>query len=214
MKGEFIVLRRLRGGDVDLIATLYGTPGKVTLVLKEGFLNTNKLFGIFEPFNYVQIDYSQVGNVILPNDVVRLERFSLFSLDYKRYIYMSNLSSFTLRYLNYYDEAIFHLLLKYLSKKPKNVDVTLLKFKLDFLKVYGILPKFLIREDIKMKKVRIDLATGEITNRGDYELEGYIANFLKKLLKVKNIERLNLTRRDIKKANEFIKEYLKIHLKV
>ena len=213
MKGEFIVLRRLRGGDVDLIATLYGTAGKVTLFLKEGYLNTNKLFGIFELFNYVEIDYSQAGNIIVPNDVIRVERLSLLALNYKRYIYMSSLSLFALQFLNYYDENLFKLLLNYLPKKPKNTDVMLLKFKLEFLKAYGILPKFLAQQSPKVKKVKIDLSTGEITNNGNYELEGYIAEFLRKLLKVKNPERLNLTRRDIKKAEDFIKEYLKFHIK-
>ncbi len=213
MKGEFIVLRRLRGGDVDLIATLYGTAGKVTLFLKEGYLNTNKLFGIFELFNYVEIDYSQAGNIIVPNDVIRVERLSLLALNYKRYIYMSSLSLFALQFLNYYDENLFKLLLNYLLKKPKNTDVMLLKFKLEFLKAYGILPKFLAQQSPKVKKVKIDLSTGEITNNGNYELEGYIVEFLRKLLKVKNPERLNLTRRDIKKAEDFIKEYLKFHIK-
>lgn len=213
MKGEFIVLKRLRGGDVDLIATLYGTAGKVALFLKEGYLNTNKLFGIFELFNYVEIDYSQTGNIIVPNDVVKVERLSLLALEYRRYLYMSNLSLFALQYMNYYDEALFNLLLSYLSKKPKNAEISLLKFKLEFLKAYGILPKFLIQQRPKTKKVKIDLSTGEISDKGNYEIEGYITEFLRKLLKVKNSERLNLTRRDIKKAEDFIKAYLKIHIK-
>jgi len=213
MKGEFIVLKRLRGGDVDLIGTLYGTAGKVTLFLKEGYLNTNRLFGVFEPFNYVEIDYSQVGNIIVPNDVIRVERFSLFALNYKQYLYMSSLSSFALQYFNYYDENLFELLLSYLIKKPRNSEVILLKFKLDFLKAYGILPKFLSQETPKAKKVKIDLSTGEIKSDGQYELEEYIVEFLKKLLEAKNPDRLNLTRRDIKKAEDFLREYLKFHLK-
>ena len=213
MKGSFIVLKRLRGGDVDLVATLYGTAGKVTLFLKEGYLNTNRLFGIFEPFNYVEIDYSQTGNIIVPNDVVKVERLSLLALNYKRYIYMSSLSLFALQYMNYYDEALFNLLLSYLPKKPRNTEISILKFKLDFLKAYGILPKFLTQEKPKVKKVKIDLSTGEISDKGDYELEGYLVEFLRKLLKIKNPERLNLTRRDIKKAEDFIREYLKFHIK-
>ncbi len=213
MKGSFIVLRRIRGGDVDLVATLYGTAGKVTLFLKEGYLNTNKLFGIFEPFNYVEIDYSQTGNIILPNDVVKVERLSLLALNYKRYLYMSSLSLFALQYMNYYDETLFNLLLSYLPKKPRNIEVNLLKFKLEFLKTYGILPKFLAQESPKTKKVKIALSTGEISDKGDYELERYLIEFLRKLLKIKNPERLNLTRRDIKKAEDFIREYLKFHTK-
>jgi len=214
MKGEFIVLKRLRGGDVDLVGTLYGTAGKVTLFLKEGYLNTNRLFGIFEPFNYVEIDYSQAGNIIVPNDVMRVERFSLFALNYKQYLYMSSLSLFALQYFNYYDENLFELLLSYLIKKPRNSEVILLKFKLDFLKAYGILPKFLSQETPKTKKVKIDLSTGEIKSEGEYEIDKYIVEFLKKLLEAKNPDRLNLTRRDIKKAEDFLREYLKFHLKV
>jgi len=213
MKGEFLVLKRLRGGDVDLIGTLYGTAGKVTLFLKEGYLNTNKLFGIFEPFNYVEIDYSQVGSIIVPNDVIKVERLSLFALNYEQYLYMSSLSSFALQYFNYYDENLFKLLFSYLLKKPRNSDVMLLKFKLDFLKAYGILPKFLSQEPPKAKKVKIDLSTGEIKSEGQYELEEYIVKFLRKLLEAKNPDRLNLTRRDIKKAQDFLREYLKFHLK-
>ena len=213
MKGEFVVLKRLRGGDTDLIAILYGTAGRITLLLKDGLLNTNRLFGVFEPFNYVKLDFSQSGNLILPNDVSAVDRFSLLATSYTRYMYMSSLSLFMLRYVNFYDENIFKLLLTYLVKKTKNPEITLLKFKLEFLKVYGILPKFLNQGRLKEKKVKVELSTGKVKDEGDYEIETYIVDFMRKLLKVKNPERLNLTRRDIKKAENFLREYLNYHLK-
>ncbi len=213
MKGTFIVLRRLRGGDADLLATLYGTPGKVSLLLRDGFLNSNPFFGIFEPFNYVEIDYTQIGSLLVPNDVMSVERISLLARSYKRYLYMSGISLFIIKYVNYYDEAIFRLILKYLTKEVKNPEVNLIKFKLDFLKAYGILPKFLNKGSIKGERVRIKLSTGDIREDGEYEMEGYLAEFLRKLFRMKNPERLNLTRKDVRKTEEFLKEYLKFHLK-
>ncbi len=207
MKGKFIVLRRVRGGDTDLVATLYGTPGKVTLFVKEGFLNDNKFFGIFEPFNYVVLDYYQRGNVIFPNDIKGVRRFSYLSRDFKRYMIMSKVSLFFIKYVHYYDEDVFRLILNYFLKKPlKKVDITYLKFLLDYLNISGIKPRFLSYRNVKEKFVKIDLSNGEISEKGDYEIEGYILKFLIKLNKGEKV--FLYTKKDIKKAEKFLISYI------
>lgn len=212
MIGEFLVLRRLRGGDVDLIATLYGTSGKVNLFVKEGYLNGNKFFGIFEPFNLVKIDFSQNGKLIIPNDILRVKRLSLFACDFKRFIYMSKISKLILRYITFYDEEIFYLILHNFIKDIRNVEVALLKFYLDFLKILGYEPKFLNIKNISGNFLKINLEKGEISKNGKYTVKASHLNILRKIYKMKDYERIRVGKKTFKEIEKFLNDYIQYHI--
>jgi len=205
-------LRRLRGGGVDLIATLYGTSGKVNLFVKEGYLNENKFFGIFEPFNLVEIDFFQNGNLIIPNDILKVKRLSLFACDFKRFIYMSKVSKLILKYITFYDEELFYLILHNFIKDIKNVEAELLKFYLDFLKILGYEPKFLTTENIKGKFLKIDLEKGEISKNSRYTVKASHLNILKKIYEMKDYERIRVGKNTFKEVEKFLNDYIRYHL--
>jgi len=212
MIGEFLVLRRLRGGDVDLIATLYGTLGRVNLFVKEGYLNENKFFGVFEPFNLIKVDFSQNGNLIIPNDVLKIKRLSLFACNFKRFIYMSKISKLILKYINFYDEELFYFILHNFIKDIKNVEASFLKFYIDFLRILGYKPKFLTTENIKGKFLKIDLEKGEISKNGNYTVNASHLNILKKIYEIKDYERIRIGKKTSREIEKFLNDYAQYHL--
>ncbi|GAB6065842.1 DNA repair protein RecO C-terminal domain-containing protein [Aquifex pyrophilus] len=211
MKGEFIVLRRVRGGDVDLVATLYGTHGKLTLFLKEGYLNENPLFGVFEPFNWVEIDFQQAGNIIIPNDVRRIKRLSYKARDYEQFLYMSKISEIVLWFVHSYDEKIYGLLLRELGKKVKNVNASVLRFYINLIELLGYTPKFLYEGKVR-KRVRINLENGEI-GKGNYEIKGSYIELLRKIKNMEDYERIKITRGSFREIEKFLKDFLSFHTK-
>ncbi|WP_461831294.1 DNA repair protein RecO [Aquifex sp.] len=211
MKGEFIVLRRVRGGDVDLVATLYGIYGKLTLFLKEGYLNENPLFGVFEPFNVVDIDFYQSGNIIIPNDVRKVRRFSYKAKDYEQFIYMSKISEAVLKFVHSYDEKIYKLLFNELEKKVKNLNTSLLRFYINLIEILGYTPKFLYEGKIG-QKVKINLENGEIGS-GNYEIKGSYIKLLRKIKNTKDYERIRITKGSFKEIEKFLRDFLNYHTK-
>jgi len=210
MKGTFLVLRRLRGGDVDLVATLYGTSGKVTIFLRGGYLNENKLFGVFEPFNLVKIDFYQSSGLIIPRDIIEIKRFSYFAKDLNKYFLMSYISQIVLRQINFYDEEVFSLILKFFLQETKNPEASFFKFFLELLKILGYEPLFL-RESVKGRLVFLDLEKGKVSNSG-IQVRSNILNLLKKINELEEYERIKIKKRDFEEGKRILEEFLSYHL--
>ncbi|AAC07907.1 DNA repair protein RecO [Aquifex aeolicus] len=210
MKGTFLVLRRVRGGDVDLVATLYGTAGKVSLFLREGYLNEKKLFGVFEPFNLVKIDYYQSSGLIIPRDVLEVKRFSYFAKDVKRYFLMSYISQTVLRHINFYDEELFSLILRFFLKETKNPEASYFKFFLNLLKTLGYEPLFL-RERVRGRYAFLDLEKGSLSSSG-VKVRSSLLNLLKKIHQLEEYERIKIKRKDFEEGREILEKFLSFHL--
>ncbi len=210
-KGKFVVLRRVRGGDTDLVATLYGTPGRVTLFLKDGYINENKLFGVFEPFNFLEVSYTQSGSVIFPSDVRVLRRFSLRATRPATYFLMSRIAAFFLRYISFHDEELLSLLVSYLSRASEEEEY--LFFLVDYLRISGFRPRFLGEplEHLR-ERVRVRLSDGSVDPSGEYELEPRLLGILKRIYEGKR-KRLRVSRALRRDLERFLQTYIEYHLK-
>ena len=149
-KGRVIVLRRLVVGDEDLLAKVYGWGGLMNMLVKDGALPNSRYVSIFEPFNVLELSYRQMGEIILPLDVSGVRYLSYLALEsYERYMWMCHLGNFFLRWVRYYDQQLFDLLLLYLSAKVRNTKVFLIRFKLEMLKTMGLYKEELFEEDLR-----------------------------------------------------------------
>lgn len=149
-KGKFIILKKYRAGDYDLIAKAYGQCGMVRVFVPNGMLPEVGYTGYLEPFNLVVLVFRQYGEILLVRDVVTVVPFSYQShKSYTRYVWMSSILRFVDRWFLQYDAELFELIVGYLSLKTKNPDVFLLKFKLEFLKKIG-----LYRDEIFHERLR------------------------------------------------------------
>lgn len=185
-KGNFLILKRFRAGDEDLILKAYGTCGLTKVFVPSGLRVEKGLLGYTEPFNLISVVYKQLGNIIILQDLLRVEFLSYLTLEsYKRYMWMSSLAIFVERWFLQYDPELFNMFLFYLSLNPENHEPFILKFKIDFLKRLG-----LYREDIFEERLR---------------------GFVKRLTKeqyIKNLERLRVSKGLLIKLDEAIEVHL------
>ncbi len=149
-KGSFLILRRFRAGDEDIILKVYGTCGITKVFVPSGLRVERGLLGYIEPFNFISIVYKQSGNIIILQDLLEVEFLSYLSLeDYKKYMWMNSLAFFVERWFLQYDPELFNMLLSYIGINPENHSIFLLRFKLEFLKHLG-----LYKEDIFEERLR------------------------------------------------------------
>jgi len=165
LKTRVLVLKRIRAGDQDLLAKVYGQGGVIDLLVRDGFLNTNRFFSLFEPFNVLEVDLSQKGGVAVPNDVGSVRFLSYMCRDFSRFMWFSWIAGFILRYVRYYDDRLFNLFLGYMLSKSVGGALRV-KLRLDFLELSGLKPKFL--EEREFRK-RIKFSDGSTSDRGDVE---------------------------------------------
>ena len=148
-KGRFLILRRFRAGDCDLMVKAYSPYGLVKLFVSEGLLPERGFLGYMEPFNLLYAVYNQSGDVLFLKDIIEVDFFSYLCFrDYSAYLWMNSLVSFVERWFVQYDPELFNMLINYLRLNPKNRAVLLIKFKLESLKRLG-----LYKEDIFDKKL-------------------------------------------------------------
>ncbi|NPA33091.1 MAG: hypothetical protein GXO04_05645 [Aquificae bacterium] len=210
MKGDFFVLRRVRGGDVDLIATLYGTSGKVNLFVREGLLNENRFFGDFELFNLVSLDATQSGNMLIPNDVMRVRRFSLLARDYARFVFMSNTAKAVLSFVSFYDEEVFGLILRAFSSRVRNAEASSLRFYLELMRVLGYSPKFLSSVPKRGGFVNISLEKGDVSEEGEYRIRAELLGILRRI-SGGDYERVRVSRKAFLELERFLFTFLRYH---
>lgn len=148
-KGNFLILRRYRAGDLDIMLKTYGQCGIVRVFVPEGVLPEKGLLGYVEPFNLLSIVYQQSGDILILKDLLHVDFLSYLCLkNYSTYLWISSLVSFMEKWFIHYDPELFKMAIKYLTLKPKNHEVLLTKFKVEFLKAMGLYKEDLFREDI------------------------------------------------------------------
>ncbi|MFN3870196.1 MAG: DNA repair protein RecO [Aquificaceae bacterium] len=148
-KGKFLILRRFRAGDSDVMLKAYGPYGMVKVFVQGGYVPEKGLLGYLEPFNLLSIVYQQSGEVLFLKDIVEVQFLSYLSMDYSTYIWMNSVVAFMERWFLQYDPDIFNLVLRYLTLKTKNHDIFLIKFKLEFLRDLGLYKDSIFEENLR-----------------------------------------------------------------
>lgn len=149
-RGSFLLLRRFRAGDGDVMLRAYGVCGLTRVFVPGGLMAEKGFTGYLEPFNLVHLVYRQSGNLIVLGDLLEVDFISYLCLgDYHRYMWMSSIALFMERWFLQYDPELFHMALFYITLNPKSREVFLSRFKLEFLRRLG-----LYREEIFEERLR------------------------------------------------------------
>ncbi len=149
-KGSFLILRRFRAGEEDLILKAYGTCGLAKVLVPGGLKTERGLLGYIEPFNFISVYYKQSGNIIILQDLLEVEFLSYLCMeDYERYIWMSSVALFAERWFLHYDPELLSTLIFYMSINPRNQGVFLLRFKLEFLRRLGLYKEEVFEERLR-----------------------------------------------------------------
>jgi recombinational DNA repair protein (RecF pathway) len=211
-KGKVLVLKRVRSGDQDLIAKAYSQGGVVSILVREGYAVSNPFFGIFEPFNLVEADLDQRGDVLVPNDVLSVRRFSLLAREYRRYVWMCWVSLFVLRKVKLYDERVFSLLVRYITLDPgRRAAVYRVLFRLEVIDALGWRPKFL-DQSIGGGRVRVSVSDGSLSEEGGLEVSAGVLRSIRELMNL-GAERVSLRGRVLRKVEEFLDTYIDYHVR-
>jgi recombinational DNA repair protein (RecF pathway) len=213
VKTRVIVLKRIRAGDQDLLAKVYGQSGVIDLLVRDGLLSSHRFFGLFEPFNILRVDLSQRGGIVIPNDVDDVQFVSYLSRDINRFLWMSWICGFILRNVSFYEEKLFNLFVDYMLRNPKGRERLLrVRLKLDYLIISGLKPKILDVEDgFIARKVSLSLSDGAPSERGEFEMETSLIRLLKAILSAKKIERLRVSKEALRKIEDFLDAYIDYH---
>ncbi len=148
--GHFLILRRYRAGDLDLILKAYGPCGLVKIIVPDGFDPSKGFLGITEPSNFLYIVYRQSGDVLIMKDVIKVIPLAYTSIkDYNCYLWRSSILLFVEKWFIHYDPDLFNMLFKYLNLNPKNRAVFLTRFKLEFLKGLGLYKEDIFKEELR-----------------------------------------------------------------
>lgn len=190
VKGKFLILRRYRAGDCDLMVKAYGPYGIVKFFIPEGLLSEKGLLGYMEPFNLLHAVYHQSGDILLLRDIIKVDLLSYLCLrDYSAYLWMSSLTSFIERWFVQYDPDLFNMALSYLTLHPKNRTTLLIKFKLEFLKRLGLFKedifeerliktaRLIAEEDKLIKLERLKINQGDLLEL-DKAIEAHLSSSL------------------------------------
>ncbi len=208
-----LVLKRIRAGDQDLIAKGYTQVGVVDVLIRDGLLVENRFFGIFEPFNVLEIDLRQQGNITVPNDIFEVRRLSYLASDFSRFLWMSWVCGFVLKYVKYYDERLFNLFVSYLTLKPSGTkEVYRIKLLSEFLELSGLKPKFL-EEKLPKGEVKVNLSDGSISESGELKVPAGTLRLIKRIHSSKELNRISANSKNLTLAEDLLRKYLEYHTK-
>ncbi len=205
------MLRRVRAGDQDLLAKAYGPGGVVSVFVKDGLLSSCSFFGVFEPFNVVLLDLSQRGDVVIPGDVLGVERLSYLCGRFERFLWMSWVAGFVLRHVRFYDEKLFELFLSYIVRDVVSREgVYRLKLRLEYLNASGLSPKF-IGERIPRGVHRIRLSDGALSQEGELEVTAGALRLVKRIHSAERLENLAVSPSLLRKAEAVLDRFIDYH---
>lgn len=128
----------------------YGTCGMVKVYVQDGLLPQEGMLALVEPFNLLEAVYRQSGELVFFKDILSLEPLSYLSLkDYSSYLWMEEVASFVERWFLQYEAELFNLAVSYLTLRPPNPKVFLLKFKLEALQRMGLYKEEVFKEGLR-----------------------------------------------------------------
>jgi len=209
-KGKVVVLKRVRSGDDDLIAKVYSPMGIVSVLVREGYLCSNPFLGVFEPFNLVEADLDQRGDILVPNDVISVKRYSLLARDYRRYIWMSWVSLFVLTRISFYDERVFPLIVRYLTADPgRKEPIYRVLFRIGVIDALGWRPRFMSQK-IGKGRVKVSMSDGSVSEDGEVEVRAGVLRFIKNLAELGS-GRISARGELLREAEDFLDRYIDYH---
>ena len=205
-----IVLKRFVMGDGDIVAKVYGKGGMMNLYVKSAYEAVNPFFGVFEPFNVMELSYRQSGNFIIPLDYRGLKRYSYLAREYFMFEWMSSIALFMLKHIGFFDTGIMELLLNYIKDrdKAKRMYAYYLKFILQVSDIIGILPKFIREGGYGF----ISLRDGSVSEKGDIKISEKCLSVLRKLYHGKHVGRIRLDANTFNEAKGLMDRYFEYHL--
>jgi len=205
-----IVLKRFVTGDGDIIAKVYGKGGTMNLYVRDAYEISNPFFGVFEPFNVMELSYKQSGNLIIPLDYGKLRRYSYLAGRYIMFEWMSLLSLFLLKHIRFFDPNIMSLFLDYIKdeSKARNMNVYYLRFVLNISELIGILPKFIYESGYGFFR----MSDGSVAEKGDVKVSDACISILRKLYSGKHVERIRMDSGTFKEAKALLDRYFEYHL--
>ncbi len=207
VKTRVLVLKRIRAGDQDLLAKAYGQGGVIDILVRDGFLNTHRFFGLLEPFNVVVADLSQRGGIALLNDVGEVKFLSYLCRDHERFLWFSWIANFILKHVRFYDEKLFNLFITYMLSRTMNRTLRV-RFKLDYLELSGLKPKFL--EEGKLKG-RLSLSDGSVSGRGELEVSEEVLKLARKIYRARRPHRIKMSERKLREIERLIDSFIEYH---
>ncbi len=211
LKTKVVVLKRIRAGDQDILVKAYGSGGTVDILVREGYISTNRFFGVFEPFNLVELDLRQTSDVMIPNDVLEVKRLSYLCSEYERFEWMCWVASFVLKHIRFYDEKLFHLIVESILTHPEGRERLLrTRFKLEYLVRSGFEPKFL-KESFGRGRLRVRLSDGSVREDGDVEVESYVLRTLIRLRRADRVRAQRIRRETLEKMEKLLDLLIDYH---
>ncbi|WP_457601432.1 hypothetical protein [Hydrogenivirga sp.] len=206
-KAKVLVLKRLRAGDQDLLAKVYGQGGVVDVLVRDGLLNEHRFFGLFEPFNVLEVDLSQRGGIAVPNDVGEVRFLSYLCRETDRFLWFSWIAGFILKHVRFYDERLFNLFMSYMLSRSMT-DVLKVKLRLDFLELSGLKPKFIEQSSLKG---RLKLSDGALSEEGELEVQENVIELLRRIYRAKRPQRIKIGVRSLHRMEELLDAFIEYH---
>ena len=211
-KGKILVLKRVRSGDQDLIAKVYCQGGVLSLLVRDGYSVSSPFFGVFEPFNLVEADVEQRGDVLVPNDVISVERISFLARDYRHYTWMCWISLFVLTRIKLYDERVFRLITRFLLLNPgRRASAYRILFRMNLIESLGWRPKFLDQK-VGRGPVRVKLSDGSVAEDGDLELPPSVLMAIRKMAEI-GVDRVSIRGDLAGRIESFLDTYMDYHMR-
>ncbi len=206
-----IVLKRFCVGEADVLARVYGYGGIMNLYIKDGYEPSNKFFGVFEPFNIMEITYYQQGEFIIPQDIRKIERLSFLARNYDSFLWMCSIADFILNYIKFFEATIFNKTAEYLKFVPSKYSrySTFIKFIFEIIEILGITPAFLSEE---REGNSIYMKDGSINEKGDYKISMSAINVMRKIYRTSKVERIKVEKDIYREITEFLKRYIEFHI--
>jgi len=212
VKSRVLILKRLRAGDQDLLAKAYGPGGIIDLLVRDGLLCGSYFFGVFEPFNVVTVDLSQKGDIVVPNDVVSVERLSYLSANFRRFLWMSWIAGFILRNVRFFDDKLFELFLSYMVKAVRGrEEVYRIKLRLDYLDLSGLKPRFLGERIPRRGSVKLRLSDGSLSPAGELETDARILRVLSRIYEIRRTGNVAVNPELARRAERILDSFIAYH---
>lgn len=227
-KDEAIVLRKSFVGDFDLSITVYTRQtGKENIYIPKGQIIKSNLITATEPFNWFSGVFKYIKGKLYLQEIDTYRNLALpLAKDISRFNTAFDINFVFNRYVIFPDEKFFILLKKTLYYLSEGVNPEILKinFLVKLIYLSGIFPELDKCQQCSVKINQKNFSVLSIEKAGCLcincssnreKFNNYsILNLLKKLKNIsfKNIQNINIQKKEIEKLDKFLNAYLSHHL--
>ncbi|RUM58250.1 MAG: DNA repair protein RecO [Persephonella sp.] len=226
IKDEFIVLKKNLIPDFDLSLTVYfRKQGKENIYIPKGQILKSPYIYYSEPFSWNKGVFNLRRNKIYIEEIDNYKNLSLeFTRDLKKFYTGYFFLNLFINYVSFPDEKLFILLKKglYYLTSSKSPEIDKLNFLVKFIMLNGILPDFrycqrcgTLLNEKNFYALDKDLISPVCKNCRKKEDKFYLSYrdiiLIEKLKKVKfkELEKIKIEQKRIKKLIQFLNLYMK-----